>query len=360
MTNSGVADAQSLDSPAFQREHEATPLGPRRSIPAWVLSFAVHFCGLITLAILLRPNPPPAADLPQREVGIVLAHSEVGQSEKYFDSSTADSEKDSADSAAKDSQLTDDPLPPTDAQQLLVPPGEDLPPLESGLVASGAHGADVLNELFDSQPGRKSILPGLGDAEMIAADRAANQKAGPTGPVAELEVFGSVTAVGRSFVFLIDRSKSMGGEGLGAIEAAERELKRAISRLGPSHRFQIVAYNQKPSQSSKDLIAATPDNKMVAAKFLAGIVAFGGTQHEMPILSALNRRPDAVFLLTDGGDPPLSQAEMRRITVRNSGRTTINCLHFGHGPLQATDNFLRQLARLNGGAYAYIDMSNQP
>ena len=71
---------------------------------------------------------------------------------------------------------------------------------------------------------------------------------------------------------------------------------------------------------------------------------------------ALRLRPDVIFVLTDGGDPPLSSPEMELLTRENDGRTAIHCVHFGSGPLQDEDNFLRRLAARNSGGYAYVDM----
>ena len=61
--------------------------------------------------------------------------------------------------------------------------------------------------------------------EILANDPLRNRSAGPSGPTAKMTLFGRA-GVGRSFVFLIDRSKSMGSQGLGAIAAAQRELVR--------------------------------------------------------------------------------------------------------------------------------------
>ena len=79
--------------------------------------------------------------------------------------------------------------------------------------------------------------------------------------------FGSRAAVGNSFVFVIDRSKSMGGEGLGALDAAGEELTTALARLEPAHRFQVIAYHRQPVYlGQRRLLDATPEKQTGPAK----------------------------------------------------------------------------------------------
>ena len=67
----------------------------------------------------------------------------------------------------------------------------------------------------------------------------------PIGEPAPLTVFGA-RSIGRSFVFVIDRSKSMGSSGLGALLAAQKELRAGLSTLSPSQRFEIIYYDKAP------------------------------------------------------------------------------------------------------------------
>jgi hypothetical protein len=158
-------------------------------------------------------------------------------------------------------------------------------------------------------------------------------------------------------VFLIDRSKSMGSQGLGAIAAAQRELVRELAKLEPDHRFQIIAYNQGLMMfSRRGMVEASESNRQLADEFLTTVVAAGGTEHEPALSIALRFKPDVIFVLTDGGDPPLSSPEIDLLTRENDGHTAIHCVHFGSGPLQDKDNFLRRLAARNSGGYTYVDM----
>ncbi len=248
-----------------------------------------------------------------------------------------------------------DPFPPAAATDSMLA-DVDLPEPAGGLARAGLDGDALLRLSAPTRSGRPRILPGLGDDEIIEGDPLRNRPAGPSGPTARMTLFGHA-GEGRSFVFLIDRSKSMGRHGLGAIAAAERELLRELENLKPDHKFQIIAYNQGlRAISRKEMLDASEENKQLAHRFMRETVAAGSTEHEPALTAALRLKPDVVFLLTDGGEPLLSAPEIDLLTRENGRRTVIHCLQFGSGPLQEEDNFLAQLAQRNGGGYGYIDM----
>jgi hypothetical protein len=197
------------------------------------------------------------------------------------------------------------------------------------------------------------------DDDVILAEEAARRAARASlGSATELSIFGSEAAVGRSFVFAIDRSKSMGGDGLNALEAARTELGRALRHLAGNHRFQVVAYHHQCVYLQRPrLLPATEDNKAAVGPFIGGLAALGGTGHDMALRASLALEPDAVFLLTDGGDPYLNDIQLAYIRKLAKGQTTIHCIRFGFGPSSETDHFMVRLARENGGGYTYVNMS---
>jgi hypothetical protein len=175
-----------------------------------------------------------------------------------------------------------------------------------------------------------------------------------------VSVFGSAPAEGRSFVFAIDRSKSTGGKGQNALSAARSELARAVMPLSDRHRFQIIAYNHTcVYYKTARLIAATEENKAGIPAFIDGLVDFGGTEHEMALRAALAMEPEAIFLLTDGGDPHLNEIQLKNIQKLAQGRTSIHCIQFGFGTPEEGADFLRQLAEQNRGGYTYVEMSKR-
>jgi hypothetical protein len=205
------------------------------------------------------------------------------------------------------------------------------------------------------------VLPaGIDDAAILAADAAIPREQLPTGPTAKLSLFGSQSAEGRSFVFAIDRSASMGGQGLGAIQAAAAEFKSQIEALSEEQTVQVIAYNQATAfLSGRELIPATDENKQKLVEFVANIAAFGQTEHTRALLTAAKLKPEVIFLLTDGGDPLMTAADLRVVREVAGSRISIHTLHFGRGEPGEAAEFLARLAAENRGSYTYIDMSSR-
>ena len=63
-----------------------------------------------------------------------------------------------------------------------------------------------------------------------------------------------------------------------------------------------------------------------------------------------------IFLVTDGDDPKPTAAQLDKIGRLAAG-IVINTVELGSGPKPAGESFLAVLARQQGGAYAYINVS---
>ncbi len=332
------------------------------SAPAWLMSLATHAVFLIILALVLPRPTRPAVGESDRDVGIVLTTRGDQDRPTYTDETdVADSQAERATDSNSTAEQTDDTqslhaaLPAAaDHSDLLLRdiqlPGRGLP--------TGARGDLLVPKLTLDGSGRKPILPGM-DEEFILAERSARQAARDAlGPSTGVSIFGSEPATGRSFVFAIDRSKSMGGDGLNALAAARTELSRSLAHLTPKHRFQIIAYHHQCVYfNTPRLVSATEENRQAISRFIDELGAFGGTDHEMALRAALAMEPDVVFLLNDGGDPHLGEIALKNIHKLAEGRSTISCVQFGFGPLADRDSFMMRLARQNGGSFTYVDMS---
>ncbi len=194
------------------------------------------------------------------------------------------------------------------------------------------------------------------DLKMIAEDQRQIRAEMPVGEEASISLFGSGNLDGRKFVFVIDRSQSMGGGGLGVLQRAATELKSAVDQLESNHSFQVVGYHaQTVTISNRSLLPATPANKELVPKFVQSLAAYGSTSHEAGLTAALTFRPDVVVLMTDGGLPELHAGHLDSIRRMARG-AEIHCLQFGAGPLQNSDNFMSQLAAENDGTSRYIDV----
>ncbi len=181
---------------------------------------------------------------------------------------------------------------------------------------------------------------------------------GAHGPLAtETQLFG-VRSRGAKFVYVFDRSASMEGSPL---SAAKRELNASLNHLDRVHQFQIIFYNQEPQlmpefrASSPRMVFADEQGKRLAASFIGGIFADGGTEHLRSLKMALALRPDVIFFLTDASEPQMRPDELAAVRRLNQG-TRINTIEFGVGEPKVAINFLHRLADENGGQHAYIDV----
>ena len=327
--------------------------GTTRSVPAWLLSVVVHLLALLLMAIFFKGVATALPGEGERSVAIVLARATERDSVEYFDEESA------ASASASFSE-------PAATQSALPTEAIEAPPVDADIKLPGLPDANIGASLSDdlvqvptlSEYDRKALFPGSGDAAIFAEEALRSRPSGPTGRSANIGVFGSQGVTGHSFVFVIDRSKSMGGEGLGALGAAAKELYAALSTLEDHHEFQIIAYNHSTLYVDKQrkLLNATDENKAKVPPFFNTLAAFGQTSHETALLSALRLKPDVIFFLNDGGDPYLNEIQMQRINERARGQTSIHCFLFGFRPPDE-NNFMSQLARQNSGSYQFIDMS---
>jgi hypothetical protein len=180
------------------------------------------------------------------------------------------------------------------------------------------------------------------------------------GGKARTSLFG-IVGEGYKFVYVFDRSGSMGGEGRESLRLVKAELIESLKRLDTVNQFQIISYNERPTIFNPTgtpgrLAFATDENKQRVIRFLDSIAAEGGTAHEDALRLAIALQPDVIFFLTDGDDPKLTPAQLQKI-ARLAGGIVINAIEFGPGPKPAGTSFVAQLARQNGGGYAYIDIS---
>jgi hypothetical protein len=177
---------------------------------------------------------------------------------------------------------------------------------------------------------------------------------------AQTSMFG-VSAVGFKFVYVLDRSTSMGGAGDAALKAVKAELRRSLEPLDTVHQFQIIFYNEKPAIFNPSgvpgrLAFANRANKDRAVRFIESITADGNTRHDEALKLAVKLRPDVIFFLTDGDEPKLTRRELETIHRMANG-ITIHAIEFGPGPKPEEQSFLATLAEENGGKYAYVDLS---
>ncbi|HQU42259.1 MAG: hypothetical protein B7Z73_02940 [Planctomycetia bacterium 21-64-5] len=218
-------------------------------------------------------------------------------------------------------------------------------------------------------PSTELAAAGAGDAMSGTTTGAAGFASGPRRPAAirgkfaRTHVYG-VPGEGNTFVYVFDRSSSMGTGAGSPMTSAKRELLASLDDLGDENRFQIIFYNDKQTimdlgRGFAGLVFADPRSKTLARRFVEGIMADGATRHFEALQKALRLGPDVIFFLTDADEPGLSDVRLSQIRRLNSGRTTINTIEFGEGAQPSRDNFLARIARENGGQYVYIDITRR-
>jgi hypothetical protein len=152
---------------------------------------------------------------------------------------------------------------------------------------------------------------------------------------------------GKSVVYVLDRSSSMGTGGVLAV--ATGTIKASLAALPPDVRFQIVAYNGSGIRFATTLVPANPENVRRAGVWLDQLRAEGASNHVAGIKEGLWLQPDVVYLLTDADD--LADREVREI-----GRLLRVPMHLalvGDGRLTA-ETPLARLARQHGGTVQVV------
>ena len=129
--------------------------------------------------------------------------------------------------------------------------------------------------------------------------------------------FSDVRGKGKKFVYVLDRSDSMGWQGGAPMRRAIADAISSVDSLDPklgATRFQIVAYNHDAEifDNGTSLISTTRPNKARAIRYLKSLVAAGSTNPERALELGIKMRPDVVFFLTDA-DEELTSGTLARI-----------------------------------------------
>jgi hypothetical protein len=176
-------------------------------------------------------------------------------------------------------------------------------------------------------------------------------------------IFG-LTGSGSRFVYVFDRSGSMGDYNNRPLNAAKRELLASLEHLDSVHQFQVIFYNERVSAVNMTrgggarMLFGGERGKDDASEFIRGMTAAGGSHHLEALQTALRLEPDVIFFLTDAGEPGMSREDVAKINEMNEGiGAQIHSIEFGDGADSGDDNFLRQIADKNRGEHVYIDIN---
>lgn len=317
---------------------------PRKVLPAWLFSVVLHVCLLVTWAALTQFQPRSQGRIDERPVQIARVATLPDRA--WFTDQQVVADKSRAVEGKEDhSQPRQQPAsappsgmqPPIDLDGVLAEMTEGV---SAGIQVDGT--GDVLRGAQGAMPGRS--LLGSGNSPPITVD-----------------LFG-VSGTGTDFVYVIDRSDSMNEFGRRPFQAAKRELIRSLESLSEHHSFQIIFYNDFPKPFAPPgggmrMLPADQTMRKRAQQYVENTRAFGGTEHVSALSMALRFRPHVIFFLTDGQQPRLSRNQIRSLTARAAaGGTSISVVEFGTDRAAVSDNWLRALAKDNGGGYRYFDV----
>jgi len=330
----------SRDSTRLQWSREILP---RLAVPSWLLSLFVHAS---LLGVFFY-----TAEHKGLQEGDQEAFHEVGLALKPLTGETeGETTEEPVEQEMPAEPIFREPFAPIQEPALAAP---ERPPVQLELPERDVVGLGT-GPLFPGSP-RGSHDP----VKYSASPRPAGA-AGPMGPKTDTVQFFGSEGKGKSFVFVIDASASMGDSN--AIIVARAELMRSIEQLDSSQTFQVIFYNdrqfpmQTPGEAPK-LLPANQINRTLGRNHIDNIRPDGGTQHFPALQRALEFKPDVIFFLTDAGEPSLTPAELNAIQRLNRGRTQINTILFAKGSDLGPENFLQKLARQNGGIYAHRDLN---
>jgi hypothetical protein len=210
-------------------------------------------------------------------------------------------------------------------------------------------------------------LPGLG------ADGEGDEGSGEGRLPADKTSFFGLAGEGGKFVYVLDRSDSMNlilprfseGTLIGNIiplEAAKTELKRSLSALSNTSKFQIVFYNDRvelfhAGRTTQGLYSATNANKEAAYDYIDNTPGQGSTFHKIALEAAVDFDPDVIFLLTDAraeNDLPYDVVD-RVIDYCKKHRIVLNVVHFSDVP--RPDCTLIDMAEGTGGNHIFINLT---
>ncbi len=158
-------------------------------------------------------------------------------------------------------------------------------------------------------------------------------------------------AAAREFIFVLDRSGSMGGE---PIAQARNALRACLRSLNPADRFRILLFDDRLEWYRQEACAVNQAEVDQADRFLDQVDARGGTEIMAALEAALGLPVDAqrtrlVVFLTDGA----VSAELRTLDLLRSKLGAARVFTFGIGPA-VNRALLNRMAALGRGMAEFL------
>ena len=231
---------------------------------------------------------------------------------------------------------------------------------------------DLLAEVLESES--EDVLE-----EVVANDQPSGgltQNRAKLGDGKSATFFGT-KASGRRFVFVVDRSISMGygsedyisRELFNRYDVAKSELLNAIDSLQPHQQFFVVmfAHNTVPmfgqesveesGDTDFEMIAATRENKTRFQTWLGDVGMGPGTDPRLALEIAIDMRPDAIFFLSDGefvSERNDQRPKTRDIIQKHIRQRTIVPINTVSLVVEETIETMKGIANRSEGSFKFI------
>jgi hypothetical protein len=155
----------------------------------------------------------------------------------------------------------------------------------------------------------------------------------PAGGVAGVPAIHGALAPGKTVVYVLDASGSMGAAG--KFDVARTALISTLRQQPVSVKFQVIVYAGTASPlltSDPSGLAATEANVRAVAEKLLALEPRGKSNHLVAIRAALDFRPDVILLLTDADE--LSEKAIKPV-LASASRPVVVCVgHVTEGGVQ--------------------------
>ncbi|MEN8190623.1 MAG: marine proteobacterial sortase target protein [Thermodesulfobacteriota bacterium] len=155
----------------------------------------------------------------------------------------------------------------------------------------------------------------------------------------------------REVVFILDVSGSMAGD---SISQAKEALLLAVSRLGASDRFNVIAFNNSPIPLFDRARPVNPDTTDQARRFITRLTAQGGTEIRSALELALDGQEGGdrirqLLFLTDGCVG--NEEELLGLISKKLGDSRLFTIGIGSAP---NSYFMSRAATMGRGSFTYI------
>lgn len=170
----------------------------------------------------------------------------------------------------------------------------------------------------------------------------------------EFSILGLATSK-KEVVIVVDMSGSMKAHR----QNVERALNEILDVMKPDNRFSIIGYRGGPTYDTfprgGNFTRADAGTISQARSFVSGLSRRfgGGTPTQAAMVRALNMRPEAVILISDGAPDDGSPGEIiANVSNRNRGRAEIHTVAIGdYTQDKALTIFLQEMANRNRGDF---------